>query len=66
MRDLVLRALDTASSRGASYADVRTVGRKAQSITVRNQNVEALTAEETLGFGVRVIVDGISFAGSNT
>ena len=27
-------------------------------MTVRNHNVEALTQDETLGFGVRVIVDG--------
>lgn len=66
MRDLVMRALDTARSRGAAYADGRVVGRKSESITVRNQNVEALTADETLGFGVRVIVDGYwGFAGSN-
>ena len=58
MRDLALRALDTARSQGASYADARVVARKSESITVRNQNVEALTADESLGFGVRVIVDG--------
>ena len=58
MRDLVLRALDTARSQGASYADARVVARKSESITVHNQNVEALTADESLGFGVRVIVDG--------
>ena len=65
MRDLVSRALDTASQRGASHADVRVVERRAESITVRNQNVEGLTADESLGFGVRVVVDGYwGFAGS--
>ncbi len=65
MRDLVSRALDTASQQGAAYADVRVVERRAESITVRNQNVEGLTADESLGFGVRVIVDGYwGFAGS--
>ena len=65
MRDLVLRALDTASQQGAAYADVRVVERRAESITVRNLNVEGLTADESLGFGVRVIVDGYwGFAGS--
>ena len=58
MRELALRALDTARSQGASYADARVVARKSESITVRNQNVEGLTADESLGFGVRVIVDG--------
>jgi TldD protein len=39
--------------------------RVAESVTVRNENVEGLTADETLGFGVRVIVDGYwGFAGS--
>jgi TldD protein len=65
MRDLIMRALDTARARGAGYADARVVGRRAESITVRNQNVEALTADESLGFGVRVIVNGYwGFAGS--
>jgi TldD protein len=65
MRDLVSRALDTASQQGAAYADTRVVERRAESITVRNQNVEGLAADESLGFGVRVIVDGYwGFAGS--
>jgi TldD protein len=58
MRDLVMRALDTARQQGAAYADVRVVRLVSESITVRNENVEGLTADETLGFGVRVIVDG--------
>ena len=58
MRDLAMRALDTASQRGAAYADVRVVRFKSQSVVVRNRNVEALRADESLGFGVRVIVDG--------
>ncbi len=58
MRDLALRALDTARQRGASYADVRIVRLKSESVEVRNRNVEALSSDESLGFGVRVIVDG--------
>jgi TldD protein len=66
MHELVTRALDTARSQGASYADVRVVGRTTESITVRNENVEGLTADESLGFGVRVIVGGYwGFAGSH-
>ncbi|MPZ49519.1 MAG: TldD/PmbA family protein [Dehalococcoidia bacterium] len=66
MRDVALRALDTARTRGASYADVRIVHFNAENVTVRNQNVEALVVEESLGFGVRVIVDGYwGFAASN-
>ncbi len=43
MRDLALRALDTARSRGADYADVRVLHQQAESVTVRLQNVEALS-----------------------
>ena len=66
MRDLAMRALDTARQQGAGYADVRIVRFKAESVAVRNKNVEALTSDESLGFGVRVIVDGYwGFAGSH-
>ena len=66
MRDIAMRALDTAKSRGAAYADVRIVRFKSENVTVRNKNVEALTADESLGFGVRVIVDGFwGFAASH-
>jgi len=58
VRDLVMRALDTARQQGAAYADVRIVRLVSESITARNENVESLTADESLGFGVRVIVDG--------
>ena len=66
MRDLAMRALDTARQRGAAYADVRVVRFKSESVVVRNKNVEALTSDESLGFGVRVIVDGYwGFAASH-
>src|SRR5262245_6834519 len=57
-RDLALRALDTANSRGAGYVDVRIVHRMTQDVSVRDRAVEGLTVEETEGFGVRVLVDG--------
>ena len=66
MRDLALRALDTARSRGADYADVRVLHQQAESVTVRLQNVEALSYDESIGFGVRVLVDGYwGFASSH-
>jgi TldD protein len=66
MRDVALRALDTARMRGASYADVRIVHFKSESVTARNRNIEGLVVDESLGFGVRVIVDGYwGFAASN-
>jgi TldD protein len=66
MRDLALRALDTARSTGAHYADVRVLRQQAESVTVRLQNVESLTHDESIGFGVRVLVDGYwGFASSH-
>jgi TldD protein len=66
MRDVALRAIDTARTRGASYADVRIVHFRSESVTVRNRNVEGLVVDESLGFGVRVVVDGYwGFAASN-
>ncbi|MFN8629491.1 MAG: TldD/PmbA family protein [Chloroflexota bacterium] len=58
MRDLTSRALDTATALGASYADVRVVRRIEESITIKSTRIEGVSAGETEGFGVRVIVDG--------
>lgn len=58
MRDLVMRALDTARNQGAEYADVRVVYRRVESVTVHNRAAEGLVSEESVGFGVRVIADG--------
>ncbi len=52
------RALDTASTLGAAYADVRVVRRRDQGIHVKSGRVEGVSLGETEGFGVRVLVDG--------
>jgi TldD protein len=66
MRDLTDRALDTAASLGASYADVRAGRRESESIAVKTGRVEAVAAGESEGFGVRVLVDGAwGFASSH-
>jgi len=66
MKDLTGRALNIAQVRGAAYADVRIVERVTQHITVKNGQVEALEQDESLGFGVRVIVNGAwGFASSS-
>lgn len=51
-------ALTRARDGGASYADFRFERLLGQSISVRDLNLESLTNAETIGFGVRVIVDG--------
>ncbi len=58
MKDLLLRALDTATKRGATYADIRFVHTKTQSIQIKNHRVESVSSEESSGFGIRVIANG--------
>ena len=65
MKSLTDVALDTARSRGASYADVRIIERREQSIRVKNGAVETLSETVDRGFGVRVIAkDAWGFASS--
>jgi len=66
MRDLTDRALDTATSLGAGYADVRVVRRLGESISIKTGRVEGVESGETEGFGIRVLVDGAwGFAASH-
>jgi len=58
MRDLTAVALNTAKSRGASYADIRILQITADDLTVRNSELGEIQQTESLGFGVRAIVDG--------
>jgi len=56
--ELSERALETARLKGAQYADVRVVHSNEENISVKNGVVDAMSMDETLGFGVRVLVDG--------
>ena len=58
MKDLVAVALDTASQKGATYADIRFVTDHSRNVSVKNGKVEGLSNSESQGFGVRVIVGG--------
>ncbi len=58
MRDLTAKALDVAKKMGASYADIRVVDKKQESVRTRNGNVESLGSSRSKGFGVRVLYDG--------
>ena len=62
MSDLTDRALDTASAKGATYADVRVVRRLEESISIKTGRVEGVASGESEGFGVRVLVDGARLA----
>ena len=56
--DLAGRALETARSRGAEYADARFEEGLSQSIDVRNGDVVSLRDDATAGYGVRALVGG--------
>ena len=58
MRDLTDRALDTATARGAAYAEARVVRRDERAIVVKTGTVAALATSESEGIGVRALVDG--------
>jgi TldD protein len=58
MRDLLQRALDIATDLGATYADARIVDALGESLAVNGPSVESLEQSESLGFGIRVLVDG--------
>jgi TldD protein len=66
MREFTDRALDTAASLGAGYADMRLVHRLTESISVKSGRLEGVASGESEGFGIRVLVDGAwGFASSH-
>jgi len=66
MHELTEVALGVARERGAQYADIRIIHRRSQDISVRNGRIGGLDDSETMGFGVRVLVDGAwGFASSD-
>ena len=58
IKDLALRALDTASAAGATYADARAVQTGRQEISVKHGRLDGLEEDESQGLGVRVLVSG--------
>jgi TldD protein len=58
MRDLTAIALNTAKRHGASYADIRILHITAEDLTVRNGELGDIQQVESIGFGVRVIING--------
>jgi len=51
-------AVETAQRAGASYADARFVSEEAESLTVKNQEMEGIDRSYSQGVGIRVLVDG--------
>ncbi|MGA7090574.1 MAG: DNA gyrase modulator, partial [Candidatus Acidiferrales bacterium] len=58
MQDWAHWALETATRRGASYADVRVMDIRHRDISTKNGEVGTLSESESLGLGVRVIASG--------
>jgi TldD protein len=57
-KDLASWALDTASQRGATYADVRVVSESNRALATKNGKIGNASDSQSLGFSVRVIVNG--------
>jgi TldD protein len=58
MKELASWALNTASLGGASYADVRIVEDRSRALSTKNGKIGTASDSQSLGFSVRVIVDG--------
>ena len=58
MDDLISRALDRATLKGAQYVDVRVAQTTEQMFAVKNGLVDAVEHNESTGFGVRALVGG--------
>ncbi len=58
LKTLMVHALDFAEVRGAQYADIRVVEGQTETISIKNGVVQQLDFTDTIGFGVRVLLDG--------
>src|SRR5436305_13656662 len=58
MKDLASWALQTATQRGANYADVRVVDERGRVLATKNGKIGNASDSRSQGFNVRVLVDG--------
>jgi len=58
MKELASWALDTATQRGATYADVRVVDERGRALATKNGKIGNASDSRSRGFNVRVMVDG--------
>jgi TldD protein len=58
MKDFAARALDTAVTSGATYADVRAIDYRQRYFSTKNGQASGVRDLESQGLGVRVIADG--------
>jgi len=66
MKQIADWALDTATQRGAGYADVRIVDHRQRALATKNGKVGNANSADTLGIGIRVLVnDAWGFASTD-
>src|SRR5581483_3493256 len=66
MKDLAAWALDTATQKGASYADARAVDERSRALATKNGKIGHASDSESRGIGVRVLCNGAwGFAASD-
>src|SRR5690348_17046215 len=58
MKDVASWALNTATQRGATYADVRIVNERSRALATKNGKIGNASNSQSQGMSVRVIVDG--------
>ncbi len=58
MKDLASWALNSATQRGATYADVRVVDDRSRALSTKNGKIGTASDSRSQGLSVRVIVDG--------
>ena len=55
MKELVTRAVDTATKLGADYADVRGITERREDLATRNGAIATLNQSEKTGMGARLL-----------
>ncbi len=66
MRKFTDLALNTAKILGASYCDIRIINVEYDNIDTRNGEIGSIDKTETMGYGIRIIIDGAwGFASSS-
>lgn len=58
IRELLMQALNAARSAGAGYADARIQRQRQNFVFTREQQIQNIVDTDTIGCGVRVLVDG--------
>jgi TldD protein len=58
MKEIASWALDTATMRGASFADTRVIRQRSRALTTKNGKVGSASDAESEGMNVRALVDG--------